>query len=147
MSLRLAGEKRVALRWEFLTAPAECSLYFVISGTVDDASIQQIVSGQSREHELDAVNTNSVNIQISAANKLGAGPSSSTVSLQEVSGQTSSQVSGQTNGRSGWFFNKKMNIKESFLDRIYVASNRKQYYSLCSHTDFNPNLLRFYHFL
>jgi hypothetical protein len=77
------GEKKVILRWEYPTEPAECSLYFVISGTVDGASIQQIVSGQSREHQLDVVDSNSASLQIGAANKLGTGPLSEPTTLQQ----------------------------------------------------------------
>jgi hypothetical protein len=60
-------------------------LYFVLSGTLDGASIQQIVGGQAREHELEVTDPNSADLQISAANNLGKGPSSPSVNTQQIS--------------------------------------------------------------
>ncbi|KAI6201513.1 hypothetical protein M3Y96_00850200 [Aphelenchoides besseyi] len=86
VTLTNSNERQVILRWSFPSQPADCSLYFVISGTIDGASIQQIVNGQSREQKLDVIDPNSASLQISAANKLGVGPVSTTTSLQGSSG-------------------------------------------------------------
>lgn len=93
--MKPSDDKRIELRWNYPTEPAECNLYFVVSGTVDGASIQQIVGGNNREHLLEALNSNSASLQISAANKLGVGPSSPTVN-----------VSHQQVGRSGLFMER-----------------------------------------
>jgi hypothetical protein len=85
LALHIVSQKRLSIRWDFPAQPAQCSLYFILSGTLDGASIQQIVGGQAREHELDVVDPNSANLQISAANKLGTGPASSTMNVQQVS--------------------------------------------------------------
>ncbi|KAI6240848.1 hypothetical protein M3Y99_00392200 [Aphelenchoides fujianensis] len=71
VSLSPAGDRQLILRWSYPTSGADCSLYFVIGGTVDGASIQQIVNGQAREQRLDVADPNSANLQVSAANKLG----------------------------------------------------------------------------
>ena len=74
------SNKAVVLRWKYPAEGNDCGLYFVISGTIDGTSLQQIVDGSQREARFDndAVHWT---LRIAAANKLGTGPVSSPVHL------------------------------------------------------------------
>lgn len=68
------------LRWSYPEEPtAECGLYFLISGTIDSASIQQIVDGNVREHRFEGNPAKNWQLRIGAANRLGVGQSSAIV--------------------------------------------------------------------
>lgn len=71
------------MRWAFPSEPAECGLYFIVSGTVDGAPIQQVLDGRSREHRFDNNPAEDWSLHIRAANRLGTGPLASPVRLSE----------------------------------------------------------------
>lgn len=74
------SENTVLLRWKYPKDQDKCGLYFVVSGTIDDSSIQQIIDGSQREIRFDnsAVHWR---LHIAAANELGTGPASVPVHL------------------------------------------------------------------
>ncbi|KAI1721462.1 fibronectin type III domain-containing protein [Ditylenchus destructor] len=80
--VRLSADS-VVLRWSYPTEPtAACGLYFVISGTIDNTSVQQTVDGRAREHRFDRNPARNWNLKIGAANRLGAGPISAVAPFQ-----------------------------------------------------------------
>lgn len=85
----------VTLRWAYPSEPLECGLYFIISGTVDGAPIQQVADGRSREHRFENNPALDWSLQIRAANRVGNGPQATAVRLNEGSnrGKQNSTIS------------------------------------------------------
>uniref|UniRef100_A0A914BWZ1 Fibronectin type-III domain-containing protein n=1 Tax=Acrobeloides nanus TaxID=290746 RepID=A0A914BWZ1_9BILA len=84
----------VTLRWAYPSEPLECGLYFIISGTVDGAPIQQVVDGRSREHRFENNPALDWSLQIRAANRVGNGPQATAVRLNEGSNRDSNDAIG-----------------------------------------------------
>lgn len=80
VNLRRISFNEVLLRWSYPSQSRECGLYFVISGTMDDASIQLIVDGSLREYRIQNSAT-TITLEVAAASRLGVGPASAPVHL------------------------------------------------------------------
>ncbi|CAD5222389.1 unnamed protein product [Bursaphelenchus xylophilus] len=72
--LTVETAKSIKIRWDYPADSGDCGLYFVISGMIDNGSIQQTVNGKTRELFLEVQNPSSVELKVSAANKIGPGP-------------------------------------------------------------------------
>lgn len=85
----------VVLKWFYPNELTDdCGLYFVISGTIDKAAIQQTVDGQSREHRFDGNLAKNWQLHVKAVNRLGQGSSSQVATILNTQ-QTATQRQGK----------------------------------------------------
>uniref|UniRef100_A0A914HBE2 Fibronectin type-III domain-containing protein n=1 Tax=Globodera rostochiensis TaxID=31243 RepID=A0A914HBE2_GLORO len=87
VSLVRHGVSTLALRWHFPADASgvvdQCQLHFLVGGILDGSTFQRTVDGRARELRLETAGGRAAAFSVHAINRLGAGPASVPVSVDE----------------------------------------------------------------